>query len=306
MSVKPLKQKILIVDDMPANIKVLGQVLRNEYEIVIATSGPKALELAASDNPPDLVLLDIEMPGMDGYEVCKRLKNEDKTRNISIIFVTAKKEEDDETRGLELGAVDYIVKPFSIPIVKARVKTHLKLKVQTDLLEELTSLDPLTNVANRRRLDEVLKIECSRSRRSGSSLSLIFLDVDYFKSFNDIYGHAAGDECLIKVAAALKSALYRDTDFVARYGGEEFVAVLPETDLQAAIFIAERIKREIAGLKIEHAGSDVADQLSVSMGVLSNSAEDYSYLPVEMIKAADALLYTAKEQGRNRIVSGED
>jgi len=298
--VKERKQKILIVDDTPLNIKILGEVLRDDYTIMVATNAVKALQIANSDTAPDLILLDIMMPDIDGYEVCRRLKNSTRSKAIPVIFITAKHELEDEMRGLELGAVDYITKPFSMPIVRMRIKTHLTLKKKSDMLERLTCTDGLTNIANRRRFDEFLKQEWNRGRRSGSCLALIFSDIDFFKHYNDHYGHPAGDDCLISIAKIIDQSLVRSTDFVARYGGEEFVAVLPDTTMEPALAIAEKIRLNIAQANITHARSDVADYLTLSLGVASIVPVDH-VVPDDLLKAADIALYQAKESGRNQV-----
>lgn len=294
------RNSILIVDDIPANIKVLGEALRFEYQVRLATEGERALKIAGSSNPPDLILLDIVMPKMDGYEVCRRLKEDSSTRNIPVIFITAMAEEEDETRGLALGAVDYITKPFSLPIVKARVKTHLELKRHRDLLEALSTLDGLTGIPNRRRFDEVLKIEWLRAQREGTPLSLIMLDIDHFKLYNDNYGHIEGDDCLKKVAGCLAGGMSRPADFVARYGGEEFAVVLPMTDMQGAVKVASTLLRRMAEMRIPHAHSPVADRVTISLGV-ATMLPDRHGAPVRLIEAADKCLYTAKQAGRDRI-----
>lgn len=300
MSVKLTQTEILIVDDSPMNIKLLGSALNETYKVKFSTSGEKALEIANSDNPPDLILLDILMPGMDGYEVCKKLKENEKTKKIPIIFITAKSEVDDETKGLELGAVDYIIKPFSLPIVKARVNTHVNLKKKSDALEKLNSLDGLTNIANRRRFDEFLLQEWNSAARTQTVLSLIMMDVDFFKLYNDNYGHSAGDECLIKVARSLSTTLARTTDLVARYGGEEFVVVLPATHIEPAEAIAEKMRINVETLNIPHARSQVCGNITLSLGVATAvPSGDSTY--TDLIKVADNALYKAKKSGRNRV-----
>lgn len=293
------KQAILIVDDMPINIQVLARPLKSDYNIKIATNGEMALKIAASRNPPDLILLDIIMPEMDGYEVCKRLKRDPRTQNIPVIFITAKSDVEDETRGLELGAVDYITKPFQIPIVKARVKTQINLKRKSDLLESLAALDALTEIANRRRFDEVLEAEWNRARRANTPLSLIIMDVDYFKKYNDIYGHAAGDDCLKRVAQALKYGLRRSSDYIARYGGEEFAVVLPGTDAEAAARVAEQLVGGIASLAIPHSDSEASNCITISAGSATIVPDD-ELSPRTLLEAADKMLYDAKRTGRNR------
>ncbi len=292
------KSTILIVDDVPANIKVLGETLKADYKIRLATDGEKALKMARSSSPPDLILLDIVMPKMDGYEVCKLLKKDTTTKNIPVIFITAMAEEEDETKGLAYGAVDYITKPFSLPIVKARIKTHLELKRHRDLLETLSTLDGLTAIPNRRRFDEILKIEWLRGLREASPLSLIMLDIDHFKLYNDNYGHIEGDDCLKKVARCLSTSMSRPGDFVARYGGEEFAVILPATDAEGAITVAATLLQRVTGLGIPHAHSPVAECISISIGVATMLPErDLS--PTILIEKADRCLYSAKESGRN-------
>ena len=193
--VLPQKRSLLIVDDQPANIKVLASLLKDDYIIQVANKGQKALEIARSSNPPDLILLDILMPEMDGYAVCRELKNQAATSRIPVIFISALDEASDETKGLDLGAVDYISKPFHPDIVKSRIRNHMNLKVKTDLLENMSQVDGLTQVANRRHFDATLNQEIKRHARTGKPLGLVMLDIDYFKPFNDHYGHGKGDEC---------------------------------------------------------------------------------------------------------------
>ncbi|HSV30694.1 MAG TPA: diguanylate cyclase [Atribacteraceae bacterium] len=294
-----LKQKILIVDDSPTNLMMLSESLQADYELLVTTSGESALDKVAS-NPPNLILLDIVMPGMDGYEVCRRLKENKETRNIPIIFITAKCTEEDEVKGLILGAVDYISKPFRLPIVKARVRTHLELKRKSDILENISNRDGLTGLYNWRQFDTVVGNEWKLATRGGRPLSIILLDLDYFKLYNDNYGHLSGDECLKAVAHVLSKALERASDFAARYGGEEFVVVLPDTALDKAFLMAEKIRKEIEDLKIEHKYSPVSPYVTVSVGVVSTippQKTDYRML----LELADNALYEAKKSGRNRV-----
>ncbi|MDP2903378.1 MAG: diguanylate cyclase, partial [Methylovulum sp.] len=232
---------ILIVDDDPTNVRILAEILNPFYRIKVANNGADALEVAQRDQP-DLILLDVMMPEMDGFEVCRRLKANSQTQKIAVIFVTAKNTSADEEFGLNLGAVDYITKPFIISIVKARVSTHIRLKQQADLLESLALLDGLTHISNRRRFDETLASEWKRAKRDETPLSLLMIDIDNFKQYNDFHGHGAGDICLQRVAAELSKALSRPGDLVARYGGEEFVVILPDTPLNAALQIAESLR----------------------------------------------------------------
>jgi len=293
------RSSILIVDDQPTNIRVLGEALKNDYQIKMATTGLKALEIASSDDPPDLILLDIIMSGIDGYEVCKKLKESHKTEKIPVIFITAKNQESDETKGLEYGAVDYITKPFSTPIVKARVKTHLELKRHRDILEDLSTLDGLTGIPNRRKFDEYLEREWKRAVRDSYPLSLIMIDIDYFKLFNDNYGHGKGDECLKKVAKNLSMTARRPADFVARYGGEEFCSILPNTPIEKAAEFSELLRHNIENLNIPHDFSPAYNKVTISLGCASTIPtieKSYELL----VKSADNELYKAKSDGRNQ------
>lgn len=293
-------QKILIVDDVPANIKALIEVLKNpNYDILVATSGAIALEVATSEIP-DLILLDIMMPEMDGYEVCAKLKANAATQNIPVIFITARNKEEDETKCFELGAVDYISRPISPPSVQARVKTHLELKRQRDILENLSNLDGLTSIPNRRRFDEFIEHEWQRAMQSCFPVSLIMIDIDYFKLFNDNYGHLAGDDCLKQVAQALAKTVERKTDLLARYGGEEFTCVLPLTDVKGAVVVANKLRESVLSLDIEHAYSAAAVCVTISQGVATQVPLKHTK-PTVLIDAADKALYKAKVSGRNQV-----
>lgn len=291
---------LLIVDDTPANIQVLAHALMGSYRVKFATNGPDALALASIDEKPDLILLDIMMPGMDGYEVCRRLRDHPGTQHIPVIFVTARNEVHDQEHGFHVGAVDYIGKPFELAIVRARVRTHVALKRRTELLERLAFLDGLTEIPNRRRLDEVLQIEWRRAMRNQSTLALLMLDVDHFKAFNDHYGHGAGDECLRKVAHTLQAMLLRSADFIARYGGEEFAVLLPECDDQGARRVAERLRASVEALGIPHAYAETAPQVTISVGYATQMPAQNGE-PTGLTNAADQALYLSKQQGRNRV-----
>lgn len=293
--------RILIVDDEIMNLKVLADLLKDEYIPVLAGSGEQALKHAFSDFPPDLILLDVMMPHMGGYEVIKALKHNDKTNNIPVIFVTALNSIEDEEHGFMLGAVDYITKPFSSPIVKMRVRNHLRIVHQYKLLDQLAYLDGLTEISNRRRFEEVFHKEWARAARSGMPFSLAMVDVDYFKQYNDHYGHAMGDLTLQKIAKALDGVLRRPADFIARYGGEEFVMLLPETDAAAAKMIADRARQVVIEQNIPHNFSKVASLVSVSVG-LATIYLDNKISPQTFLEAADQNLYQAKQRGRNRVV----
>jgi diguanylate cyclase (GGDEF)-like protein len=293
------KPRLLIVDDQPVNIQALYQVFAADYQVFMATSGQQALALCR-DKHPDLLLLDVQMPGLDGYEVCRRIKADAELQDLPVVFVTAHSEPQAETQGLEVGAVDFISKPFNPAVVRARVKTHLTLKLQGDLLRQMVFIDGLTGVYNRRFFDERLALEFQRARRGGSTLALMVVDVDYFKRFNDHYGHLAGDEALRAVAGTLRAQLKRPGDMVSRYGGEEFACVLPETDLAGALCLAAEMEAAVRAAGIAHAYSEVGPQLTVSLGVAS-LVPDGSRSAEDLIMAADQQLYQAKSEGRGRV-----
>lgn len=292
---------ILIVDDEPINIEVLAAILESDYEVVFATDGARAIELAENVRP-DLILLDVVMPGMDGYEVCTRLKSNKATAGIPVIFATALGDREAETRGLELGAVDYVTKPINPPTVRMRIRNQVELKRARDELFRLASTDSLTGLANRQHFDDRLETECRRQQRSQSELSAIFLDIDHFKAFNDAYGHPAGDGCLRQIGAALAGAMRRTADLAARYGGEEFTCILPETTEFGARVVAEQIAAGIARLAIPHANSLVAPHVTASIGAFTVPASA-RFTAADLLRAADQCLYRAKESGRNRIVA---
>ncbi|SFX43129.1 response regulator [Marinospirillum alkaliphilum] len=294
------KRTLLIVDDQSANIKVLANLLKADYTILVANSGARALDIARGKNQPDLILLDILMPDMDGYSVCRKLKNNPGTSRIPVIFITALDDASDETKGLDLGAVDYISKPFHPDIVKSRIRNHMSLKVKTDLLEDMSHLDGLTQIANRRHLDQALQREMKRLKRNGKPLGLVMLDIDYFKAFNDHYGHGKGDECLIRVAAALQQVIQRPGDLLARYGGEEFAVLLPETDAEGVARVAEALSAAVEAMNYPHAHSEVADHVTISVGAVSlPMAEETAD---SLLNQADTALYQAKHSGRNQVV----
>jgi len=292
---------VLAVDDVPANLDVLVEHLHQEdIELTVALSGEEGLELARSLRP-DLILLDVMMPGMDGFEVCRRLKSEPELKDIPVLFLTAVDEEVEIERGFALGAVDYVHKPFSLPILKARMRNHLALKRKSDELAQLACTDGLTGVANRRHFDLSFDAEWLRAQRHRQSLSLVVIDVDHFKRFNDHYGHGEGDTCLKQVAQALCGCIRRPGDLLARYGGEEFVALLPDTGAEAARAMAEKMWRSVAALAIVHAGNPPDGRVSISLGVATATPQPDATAAALLAKA-DERLYQAKAAGRNRIV----
>lgn len=294
------QQTVLIVDDAKSNINILAELLRPDFKIRATTNGEKALEIAFSDNPPDLILLDVMMPEMDGYEVCKRLKVSAQTKGIPIIFITGKVHEEDEIYGLNLGAVDYITKPFSPIIIKARVNTQAELIRYRKLLEEISYLDGLTGISNRRKFDEYLDSTWNFAERESLPISMILMDIDHFKQFNDNYGHLKGDDCLIQISRALSKAVVRKTDCIARYGGEEFACILPNTNMDSAVIIADNLRRSIMALQIPHAYSSAGDRVTISFGVATIIPDRNSSCSV-LIQAADDALYRSKAGGKNMV-----
>ena len=321
------KPSILIVDDRPENLITLEQVLESpELTVVRAESGHQALEKTL-DYDFALILLDVQMPVMDGYETATLLRGNKKTKHIPIIFVTAaNKEEAHVFRGYGSGAVDYLFKPLAADVLKSKVKIFLELHKQHQLLEtktweldakvaelealkreleesneklrQLSSLDGLTDLPNRRFFDETLVREWQRGRRRRKPLTLIIADIDHFKAYNDAYGHVIGDDCLKKVAAGLDKSILRDVDTIARYGGEEFAAILPETDQEGGILIAKRMLKTIQDLNIPHEHSKTADRVTISLG-LSTIIPNRKTNATKLIQSADRALYLAKASGRN-------
>ncbi|WP_342130685.1 diguanylate cyclase domain-containing protein [Hydrogenophaga sp. OTU3427] len=294
----PRQPRLLVVDDQAIQIQVLYRALSPDCQVLMATSGEAALRLC-HERLPDLVLLDVEMPDMDGFELLRQLKADPVTREVPVIFVTGHTSDDVESRCLEAGGVDYISKPINPRVVRSRVKTHLMLKFQSDLLRDMVFVDPLTNSYNRRYFDQRLAVEWARARRSGKPLSMLMIDVDHFKAYNDHYGHPAGDEALRNVVRAITRHLQRPGDTVARYGGEEFACLLPETDHAAALTLAERLEQRVREQALPHAQSSVAPIITISVGV-STHRTPFDGNAQALVDAADGALYEAKREGRGR------
>lgn len=304
MNRKPL---ILAIDDTPVNLKTLVAALSDDYELQIATSGAKGLEYAMA-SAPDLILLDIMMPVMDGYEVCRRLKAESRTRNIPVIFVTALSESEAEASGLELGAVDYLTKPINVPIAKRRIHNHIEreqmrkiVEMQRDELERLAHTDSLTGVINRRHFLELAEQELERAHRHGDALSILMIDIDHFKRINDQYGHQTGDIALQRLTSWCLAVL-RSFDVFGRLGGEEFVALLPRSDAVGAREVAERLRLTVEAAEIVLDDS-LRIRFTISVGVTTLSAvPDGKRKTIEtLLNQADQALYQAKNAGRNRV-----
>lgn len=286
------RPRLLIVDDQAVNIQALHRVFAADCQVLMATDGPRALQLCR-ERQPDLVLLDVQMPGMDGHELCAELKADPLLRSIAVIFVTSQDRPEDETRALDAGAADFITKPFNPTVVRARVRTQLTLKAQADLLRELAFVDGLTGVHNRRHFDERFIAETRRAQRTRAPLAVVLADVDHFKRYNDALGHLAGDDCLRRVAAALRACLRRPPDLLARYGGEEFVSLLPDTDLAGAIGVAQLMEETVRGLALPNPG--VEGCVTISLGVAAEGDA------AGLVEAADRALYLAKAAGRGRV-----
>ncbi|NMC50264.1 MAG: diguanylate cyclase [Desulfovibrio sp.] len=317
--------KILVVDDSRSQVMLLSEILRaaGHEDIMTAHDAAEAFALLeertvqGGDPGVDLILMDIVMPRMDGIEATKRLKADERFRDIPVIMVTVRDEAASLERALEAGAIDYISKPVNRLELCARVRSVLRLKEETDRrkarerelealtekLEQLSNQDGLTSVGNRRRFDEVYEKEWMRSRRDGLPLSLLMIDIDCFKAYNDTYGHLKGDSCLKVVAEAISKSLKRPGDFVARYGGEEFVVVLPATDVKGALAIAGEVRGNVRDLHMEHATSTAADVVTVSIGIAS-MVPRADIDPRELLSASDGALYLAKTNGRNRVEVG--
>jgi diguanylate cyclase (GGDEF)-like protein len=297
------KPRVLIVDDERSNINILGNLLVPEFEVLVATDGESALGRSCTNAVPDLILLDVMMPGMDGYEVCRRLKADPATRDVPVIFISAMGEEDDEALGLQIGAVDYVTKPFSPAILKMRIRTHVELKRLRDHWQRLSTIDGLTQIANRRAFDDTLSANWRCAIRQHQPLALIIADVDHFKAYNDHHGHAMGDHCLKTVAKVLAAQVKRACDLVARFGGEEFVCLMPGVDLAGAEVVARRMCAAITEQAIPHEHPDVQGTVSISIGVAVVQPTP-ALSPELLLVEADRRLYEAKRAGRNRLCAG--
>ena len=292
--------RVLVVDDQPVNLQLMAEVLRELCDVLVAGSGARALEIAALGGV-DLILLDVAMPDLDGIDVCARLKADPRTRQIPVIFVSGRGDVQDETRGFDAGGVDDIIKPVSGPLVCARVRTHLDLKIARDALERMALVDGLTGIANRRRFDGVLQSEWRRAARSGEPLTLALLDVDHFKRFNDAQGHVRGDQCLRAVATALAAECRRPADLVARYGGEEFALVLPETTAAGARELLSSLLLAVHEVTRQGEESEPKAQVTLSGGAVTLiPAVESDAAPT--LNLADQLLYEAKGSGRRRVL----
>ncbi len=297
-----INSKILIVDNEVDNINVLSTFLEEiGFTILVAIDGQSAIKIAIN-NSPDIILLDIMMPEMNGYECCIFLKEKEITKDIPVIFVSARTSIEDMVKGFDAGTVDYITKPFNFKELFVRLRTHIELKKYRDQLKKQALIDPLTDIPNRKHFEDYLNNEWKRALRNQIPISLIIIDIDYFKKYNDTLGHVAGDICLKKVAKILISCIHRPADRIARYGGEEFICILPETDMVGANTIAQQLNLSLSENKIEHPASEINPYITISQGV-SSIVPSKNSIPKSLIEMADKNLYTAKNNGRNQIFS---
>lgn len=289
--------KLLIVDDNPQNLQVVGNILKpHDFSLQFAMSGDKVFD-AIAEQKLDLILLDIHMPGMDGFEVCRKLQDGPATSEIPVIFLTAAyKDEESIVKGFQSGGVDYITKPFFSEELIARIKTHLRLKKYKEYLQELSYTDPLTTLLNRRSMFERINKEQKRTTRSGNCFAIIIGDIDYFKEVNDTYGHDCGDAVLSELASVFKKTV-REQDSVARWGGEEFLFLLPDTDSSGGLILAEKLKNILSEREITCQTENI--RITMTFGISEcgacGSTED-------CIRHADKALYRGKEEGRNRCI----
>ena len=292
-------EKILVVDDSPVQAAQLKSILDSNFDVVVAQTAEEGLRLASAESFA-LILLDVVMPGMDGFTLLKKLQEEVITRNIPVILITSLSDEESEERGLVLGAVDYISKPFKPLIVKARVNTHIKLYNYRRQVERQSMTDQLTGIANRRWYDLYSVMKWNEAVRLQVPFSICMFDIDNFKVYNDTFGHPAGDKVIASVAKTAAAHLQRSTDFLARYGGEEFVALILGGSTEKVFTHIKKIRRALEDLHIPQNPS-VSPYVTVSIGgvtVLPRAEDSFaSYL-----KVADTMLYDAKKHGRNRVV----
>ncbi len=293
---------ILLIDDDVSMVDFISILLNDKGIVIGAFSGEAGIALAHS-NKPDLILLDVSMEGMDGFEVCRRLKADPKTRNIPILFVTAGDDEDVEVKALQLGAVDFIAKPLRSAIVRARVDTQLALRKSAMMMEELAHLDGLTALYNRRFFDGQLETEIARHRRQKLPLAIALIDVDHFKKYNDSLGHQCGDDCLREIATTLSTCTRRPGEVVARYGGEEFVIIIPDCPTEDALKFGTLLCQRVSELKLAHPDS-MTGHVTISVGIVSKIPST-ELSARQLVELADRALYSAKHNGRNRCVVAE-
>lgn len=285
---------ILVVDDSIINLNILENLL-DGYDVIETTNGESALSILEQEEV-HLILLDIVMPEVDGYEICQRIKANEKTTNIPIVFITAKTDEDSIEKAYDVGGSDFVTKPFKPKELLARVKTQLKIQNMEKELRLLSLIDPMTKLYNRRYFSNISEHTLTLARRENQELSIIMIDIDDFKNINDTYGHQVGDDVIVSIANTLM-LIQRKSDIVCRYGGEEFVILLPNTSLENAKKVAENARKKVESICMKDlVNRDI--QLTISLGVSSvNIAEEFI---LEMgLKRADDALYHAKKLGKN-------
>ena len=293
---------ILVVDDDKSSIDVLTRILKPAYAVRVAKTGAMALR-RAKEEPPDLILLDIVMSDMSGFGVLSELKQSPETRDVPVICITGLNDAKDEEKAFSLGAADYITKPFNNAVVRARVKNQMDLVRHIRTIERMGLVDALTDLPNLRCFDNRISLEWNRAMREGTPISLLMMDIDRFKRYNDTYGHPQGDVALQTVAQIFKCALRRKTDLAARVGGEEFAILLPNTDLSGGLLIAEAVRKNTENCDIPVAGEDATTRITLSVGVVCATPTAESSLQ-DFVLRADKALYAAKAAGRNRVISG--
>ncbi|MDJ0554485.1 MAG: PleD family two-component system response regulator [Microcoleaceae cyanobacterium MO_207.B10] len=316
-----VQPQILIVDDEKTIRLILRRVMEKDgYQVMEANNGKECLEICEKQLP-NLILLDAMMPGLDGFTCCSELQKKFEEETPPVLMITVLDDQGSVDLAFQVGAKDYVTKPIHWAVLRQRVRRLLqtqwamnelrrqvekermlteKLEKANEELERLASIDSLTMLANRRYFDKFIKNEWKRGIRTSFPLSVVMCDVDFFKAYNDTYGHPAGDLCLKKVAEVICNNVNRSTDLVARYGGEEFIVVLPETDVKGAIYVAEKIRKGIKDSAIEHQNSQVSNYVTISCGVATYYPQLESDLN-DLINDADLALYEAKSQGRNRV-----
>ena len=296
-------EKILIVDDSLLQATQLKAIIEDEYDVTIAQTAEDGLR-RAHDEDFSLILLDVVMPEMDGFTLLKKLQEELITQNVPVILITSLADAVSEQRGLVLGAVDYITKPYIPLVVKARVNTHVKLYRYRRQIEEQSMTDQLTGVANRRKYDRYSLTKWHEAARLRTPISICMFDIDHFKVYNDTFGHPAGDKVIAAVAKTISSHLKRSTDFVARYGGEEFVAISMGDPSKKMFEHLQKVRQEIEDLHIPHSPT-VSEWVTVSIGGATVIPERGSAYDV-YLKIADTMLYDAKKSGRNQVVWADE
>lgn len=292
------KNTILIIDSIPADLRKLGKLVQSQGKVLFATSGEAGLFMAVQ-RKPDLIIINTCLADIDGLQVCQRLKEVRETADIAVIMIAEHYSAECEVAALEAGALDFMSKPFSDSVVQARIKVYLSLSQHRNLLQTLAEKDGLTEVYNRRYFTEQGRVELKRHCRQQQPLALALLDIDYFKPYNDAYGHWQGDLCLREVAQAIAESTRRPGEFVARYGGEEFAVVLPNTNLHSAQKYGEWVCEQVLALAIPHAHSRTLPFITVSVGIAGVVPNSYTTFE-NLIIAADSALYLAKESGRNQ------